>query len=265
MIPAPGIFVGRVVHSRLRPRRHRLSYACYWLLLDLDDLEPTARLLRFFSMERLNLFSLRNADHGTGTHVSFRDQAEAQLKRAGLTLDGGRILLLTMPRILGYGFNPLSIYFCYARDGALMANIYEVHNTFGQRHSYLIPAKARGGHVTHACDKKFYVSPFLDMDLAYAFDVTEPRENVRVAIRVTDVEGPVLSASLAGERRPLTDRNLLICFATHPLLTVKVVAAIHWEALRLWWKGVPLVTRPPAPANPVTILPAEPLSSAINE
>ena len=146
-MPSSGVYVGSVVHSRLRPRRHRLSYSCYWLLMDLDALEAISRRLRVFSLERFNLFSFYNRDHGTGISISSRDQAEGHLMRAGIDTEGGKIFLLTMPRILGHGFNPLSVYYCYRKDGAVAALIYEVHNTFGQRHSYLIPAAAKDGET----------------------------------------------------------------------------------------------------------------------
>lgn len=249
------LYIGRVVHTRSRPRRHRLSYACYWMLLDLDELHDLDRRLRWFSLNRWNVFSLRNTDHGSGSDIPIRDQAERALREAGIDIAGGRILLLAMPRILGYGFNPLSIYFCHRRDGTLAALIYEVHNTFRQRHSYLIASKSEEGpELLQRCAKRFYVSPFLDMDLAYDFRVMLPAERVRVGITASDSSGALLAASLSGEHAPLTDASLMRVFATHPLLTLKVVAAIHWEAVRLWWKGVRLVPRPPPPETPVTAL-----------
>jgi DUF1365 family protein len=264
-MPSSGVYVGSVVHSRLRPRRHRLSYSCYWLFLDLDEFEAISRRIRAFSLERLNLFSLCNRDHGTGSSIPFRDQAEGQLMRAGIDTEGGKIFLLTMPRILGHGFNPLSVYYCYRKDGALAALIYEVHNTFGQRHSYLIPASAKDGKVRQSCEKCFYVSPFMDLGLNYEFEISEPDERVSVAIRVSDTSGTLLTASLAGARKQLSDRTLLKCFVTHPLLTMKVVAAIHWEAARLWWKGVRLVPRPAPPDHPVTASSVANLRQAKND
>lgn len=254
MIRESSIYSGRVVHARMRPKRHKLSYACYWLLLELDQLDALDARLKLFSRNRFNLFSLRDRDHGDGSQLPIRAQAEMHLREAGIELAGGRIFLLTMPRILGYGFNPLSVYFCQRADGTLAAMIYEVHNTFGQRHSYLIPvADDAAGEIAQTCSKRFYVSPFMEMDLAYAFKVLPPEEAVRVGIAVSSPEGTVLTASLAGSRVPLTDRHLARIFLTHPLLTAKVVGAIHWEALRLWLKGMRLVPRPAAPAELVTI------------
>ncbi len=141
-----------------------------------------------------------------------------------------------MPRTLGYDFNPLSVYFCYARDGALAALIYEVHNTFGGRHSYVMTANA-AGPVRHACNKAFFVSPFLPMGLRYEFQVAPPGETIAIAIRAVGEGGPVLRAALAGERRALTDRELLRAALAFPLVALKTMAAIHWQALRLLAKG----------------------------
>ena len=250
------LFVGHVVHSRLRPRRHRFCYRCFWMLFDLDELPKLDRELRLFSHDRSNLFSFCNADHGAGGDAPIRTQATHHLLEAGIDIGTGKVLLLAMPRILGYGFNPLSIYFCYRPDGSLAALICEVHNTFQERHSYLIATDDCKGASEFALrfEKHFHVSPFLAMDLTYDFTVTEPAEAVRVAVRAFDREGVLLNASLAGARVPLTDLTLLKVFVTHPLLTLKVIAAIHWEALRLWWKGIRLVSRPPPPEQPVTFI-----------
>ncbi|MEQ1715545.1 MAG: DUF1365 family protein [Hyphomicrobium sp.] len=256
MSEVSALYTGRVVHARLSPRRHRLSYSCYWLLLDLDDLTALDRRLRFFSHNRFNLMCLADADHGAGLGKPLKAEAQRHLSDAGIDIAGGKVLLLAMPRILGYGFNPISIYFCHRADGELAALIYEVHNTFQQRHSYLIATESGSadGHVLQQCSKRFYVSPFLGMDLTYDFDVEEPGEAVRVGVRVSGSNGLVLTASLAGRRQALTDRALLRVFLTHPLLTLKVMAAIHWEALRLWWKGVRLVPRGEPPEKPVTTI-----------
>jgi DUF1365 family protein len=160
-----------------------------------------------------------------------------------------------MPRIFGYGFNPLSIYFCYRRDGALAALLYEVRNTFGERHSYLIAvgrAAGAGGAIRQSCDKCFYVSPFMDMGVRYQFRVAPPQQNVSVVVSAGDAQGPTIVASLAGRREALTDAALLRLLLRVPFLTLKVMAAIHWHALRMWLKGFALRPRPAKPAWPVT-------------
>lgn len=249
------VYTGAVVHRRMKPRAHALRYACFWFLLDLAEIDGLASRLRLFSREAFNLFAFRNADHGAGTDEPLRTQVDRILAEAGIDLSGGSVQILSMPRVLGYVFNPLSVYFCRRADGTLAAVLYEVSNTFGERHSYLIPADPEpGGAVRQECDKLFYVSPFMDMDLRYEFRVSQPGKTVGVAIRCVQAGEPVIVAALTGHRREMSDRTLLRTFLTHPLVTAKVIAAIHWEALKLWRKGVGLRPHPAPPARPVTIV-----------
>jgi DUF1365 family protein len=250
--PSAGLYVGRVAHRRLRPRKHRLRYRTFAFLIDLDDLSGLAGRLRLFSHNRFNLFSFYDSDYGSRSK-SLRAQIEDCARAVGLSLDGGPIRLLTMPRILGYAFNPISVYFCYDRDESLGAILYEVHNTFGQRHSYFIPVEAdRSAPIRQSCPKQFYVSPFMKMDMIYDFTVTPPGENVSIAIVERDSQGVVLTATQAQDRAELTDGALAKVFFSHPLLTFKVVVGIHIEALVLWIKGMRLQVRPPPPDQPVT-------------
>lgn len=248
------IYVGSVAHRRIAPRPHALRYRAFWLLLDLDEVPAVAAKLHLFSYNRRNLFSLHDADHGDGSQTPLRKQIERCLAPAGIDISGGTVRLLCMPRTLGYAFNPLSIYFCHRADGTLAAVIYEVHNTFGERHSYLIPAEAADGVVRQRCRKTFYVSPFMDMEMHYAFRVHLPGRHVAVAIRGSGAEGPLIDACLLGARRDLTDLALLRAFVAVPAVTLKVIAAIHWEALRLWLKGLRLRPRPQKPERLVTVV-----------
>lgn len=249
------LYTGTVMHQRLRPRRHHLRYRVFSLLLDLDELPALAARLRLFSLDRFNLFSFHGRDHGAGEPQGPRAHVERQLQAAGLPT-GGPIRLLAMPRMLGHVFNPLSVYFCHAPGGALQAMLYEVNNTFGERHSYLVPvapeSAGEGRWVEQRCDKHLHVSPFLPLDMHYRFRVRPPGEDLSVGVQAHDAQGAVLVARLDAQRRPLSDAALLRAFCTHPLLTLKVVGAIHWEALRLWCKRVPLHRRTPAPAAPVS-------------
>lgn len=247
------LYAGKVMHQRLKPRRHRLSYRMFFLLLDLDEIDLLSRRLRLLSYNRFNLFGFADADHGDGSAGSLKAYVEHQLEIAGVKTDGGPIRLLSMPRMLGYAFNPLSIYFCHNRQGKPTAILYEVNNTFGQRHSYLIPVgEAHEGAVRQRCDKHFYVSPFIAMGMDYSFRIGLPGENVAVHITGSDVQGPLIVASFSGKRQTLTDAALLRAFFGYPLLTLKVIAGIHWEALLLWAKGMRLHRRPAPPLLPVT-------------
>lgn len=248
---AASLYVGPVMHARLKPKPHRFTYNVFSLLLDLDRLEEASRLSRLFSVGRFNLVSFRESDHGVG-EGPLSTQIRDALSKAGVDVAGGRVLLLCYPRILGYVFNPLATYWCYGGDGALKAVVYEVTNTFHERHAYVAPVQP--GELTPAGlrqerDKLMYVSPFLDMGMAYAFRLRPPGESVRLRILESDAEGPILSATFTGERRALTDRALAGLLARLPLMTLKVTAAIHYEALRLWLKGIRLADHPPAPVE----------------
>ena len=250
---ASALYDGAVIHRRFHPRRHRLRYRLFQMLLDLDEAPRLARRLRLFSLNRFNLFSFFERDHGDG-RADLKAYVREVLLTAGIEA-GGPVRLLCMPRILGYVFNPLSVYYCHRADGRLAAVLYEVNNTFGDRHSYLIPAAADGaGVVRQACEKRLYVSPFMDMAMSYDFRLTQPDAAIATTIHGKDAGGRLMiAAAFAGKRRPLDDATLAHIFVTHPLLTLKVVAAIHWEALRLFLKGVGFRSRPEAPAAPISL------------
>jgi DUF1365 family protein len=254
-----GLYRGLVSHARLKPRRHKLAYRIFMLLLDLDDLEALDRGLRLFSLRRWNLIGFDPRAHGDGSPTPLKAQVEAKLSEAGLET-GGPVRLLAMPRILGHGFNPLTVYFCHREDGGLSAILYEVNNTFGERHSYLIPAED-APIQRQACDKGFYVSPFMDMDLHYDFRVRPPGDQVQVIVDTSDADGCILTAAFAGQREELTDAALFRAWRDHPWMTVGVLAAIHWEALKIWLKGEKIRPRGPAPAWPVTVVTAAKLAA----
>ncbi|MBV5263852.1 DUF1365 domain-containing protein [Pinisolibacter aquiterrae] len=261
---ASALYPGHVIHHRLRPREHRLAYRVWSMLLDLDELPELDRRLRFFSVDRFNLVSFHARDRGDGTGRDLRAQVESAMRRAGIDPDGGPIRLFTMPRLLGWSFNPLSIFFCHARDGRLAAILWEVDNTFGERHGYLIPVEETdGGEIRQRCDKALHVSPFMDMDQSYAFRVKPPAEFFSLVIDVHDAEGRILGARHLARREELTDRALLRLFFAVPFLTLRVVGGIHWEALKLWLKGVKLRFKPPPPETAITIVsPRKPRKAA---
>ncbi|ODU62538.1 MAG: hypothetical protein ABS99_00340 [Acetobacteraceae bacterium SCN 69-10] len=232
-----GLYRGVVAHRRFRPVGHRLRYRIFQLLLDIDELPGLSSRLRLFGHNRAGLVSFHDRDHLARTAEPLRAQVERLLAEAELE-GGGRIQVLCMPRILGHAFNPISVWWCHDREGALTAVLYEVNNTFGQRHTYLVPARAEAGVLVQDCAKQFYVSPFFGMDMHYHFRLTPPGEALALFIRATDKTGTMLTASFSGKRAPLTDTSLLRAVLGHPLLALKVVGAIHWEALKLWCKGL---------------------------
>ena len=254
MTQASALYVGKVAHTRLRPRRHRLLYRIFMLLLDLDELPALAARMRWFSLGRFNLASFHARDHGDGSDTPLRVQVERRLDAAGLSIEGGPIRLLCLPRVLGYVFNPLSVYFCHTPDGRLRAILYEVTSTFGERHGYLIPAEPDAqGVVRQAAAKRLHVSPFMEMDLRYAFRIEPPDATLAVQIGTFDAAGLLLTAGFVAERRPLDDRSLRRAWFAHPLVTLKVIAGIHWEAIKLLAKGLKLKAGPKAPADPVSL------------
>lgn len=244
------LYVGRVRHRRTRPRVHALSYRIYMLLIDLDVPLPPLRVL---GTGRTGLMSFCPSDHGERSHWPLRSQIVETLQTAGVRGPIGSVQLLTMPRVLGYGFNPISIYWCYRPNGTLAGIVHEVTNTFGERHSYAVATDGEGRVQRHGADKRLHVSPFMDMDMSYDFRLSAPDETVEIVINLKDAKGVVLTASFIGQRRPLTDAALMAAWLSHPLLTLKVISAIHWEALKLWLKGIGYRRKPPAPDQAVTI------------
>jgi DUF1365 family protein len=252
---ASALYAGPVMHRRIAPTRHSLRYRIFTLLLDLDEIDALTKRIGIFSRNRPNLVAFHDRDHGDGSGRPLRPQIAALLEKAGVEA-GGPVRLMCMPRILGFVFNPLSIYFCHDAGGSLAAIVYEVSNTFGERHHYVIPARPSArGDVRQACAKRFYVSPFLDMDMGYEFRIAGPGERLVVGIIGRNGAGaPILQASFCGARRALDARSLARAAATHPLMTLKVVAGIHVEALNLWLKGLRLRPRPPAPRHGATFV-----------
>ena len=245
-MPAAAIYLGKVMHARLRPIRHRFSYRVMSLLIDLDRLDEADRQSYLFAVNRAALFSFHEVDHGERNGASLSEYVRRLGAEHGIELSAGRILLLCYPRLFGFTFNPLSIYFCYRASGELALLICEVRNTFGEIHPYVLKVEdgcAHGEALRHSQAKQFYVSPFIEMETSYHFRLSLAGERVKVRILQTDKVGPLFAAAFCGHRQPLTSRSLLSVFLTIPLLTFKVVLAIHWEALRLWLKGAPLVPR----------------------
>ena len=229
------IYEGFVMHRRLKPRRHRFRYRVFAMLLELDELPALDNKLKLFAHNRRGLFSFQDKDHGDGRDL--RVWLDDLLMRKGVVAKGAR-RVLCYPRILGYVFNPLSVWFCDDEQGRLKAIVYEVHNTYEERHAYVLPVGDDKKLIRHGCSKNLYVSPFLSRDCHYAFRIRPPGEKVAIVIDEEEAGTPILNASFAGEHRALTDGALVRMLLQYPLMTLKVIAAIHFEAVRLMLKGV---------------------------
>jgi uncharacterized protein len=250
------------MHLRQHPVRYRFGYRLFYLLLDLDRLAESAARLRLFSHNRWNLFSFHDRDHGAQDGRPLRAWLERLLRTRGIELDGGRIRLLCLPRVLGYVFNPISLYYCEHRDGSLRAVVCEVRNTFGERHCYLLSRD--GAPMDYAMPQRkaklFHVSPLIGMGGEYRFHFSPPADRFCVRIRLFQtapwpaaaVPRLLLATALQGERRPLNDGQLLRQFLRMPLMTLKVTAAIHWQALKIWLRGAPFFHKPQPPLQEVS-------------
>ena len=256
MSEASALYRGRVMHRRTRPKAHMLTYRVFWLLLDLTEIDRLDQRVRLFSRNRFNLLSFHDRDHGDRSGAALRPQIETWLARSGVDIAGGPIRLLTMPRVLGYVFNPISLFYCHHADGRLAAVVYEVTSTFGVRHAYVIPVPAEdqaSGLIRQRAAKALHVSPFMGMEMDYEFRGRAPGDRLDLTINGLDSQGLLITAAMSAGRRPLKDGAVLSAVAAIPLLTLKVVAAIHWEALKLWMKGVRLRSAPPPAREPVTL------------
>jgi len=245
------LYLGEVMHQRLRPFGHRFTYSVFSLLVDIDRLDELGRMSRLLGVNRPGLLSFRESDHAEHPGETLRQLVDRLLIDAGLREPAARVLLLAYPRIFGYVFNPISVYFAYDARGNPLALIYAVRNTFGERHSYVAPLLAgelgpAGVRQTRA--KTLHVSPFIGMEARYHFRVLPPGRTVRLRIHETEDDEPLLAATFNGEAKPLNDANLAACLARFPLMTLKVSAAIHWQALKLWLKGARFRRSPPPPA-----------------
>ncbi len=251
----PCLYLTSVMHRREGDYPYRFSYPVFSLLLDIDRLTETARRSRLLRIGRWGVVSFRPADHGDRSGTGLRDWAEGLAHAAGVELCGGRIFLLCFPRVFGFGFSPISIWYCEHADGTVRAVIAEVRNTFGEKHAYVMHDEGRAmpWPVRMAAQKRFHVSPFIGGDCRYEFRLGEPAQTLAVAIRQFDRGRLRLTATQVGRALPLTDLGLLRAVIRTPLMALKVMAAIHWHAFRLWLRGAPIYTKPASPKQEVTI------------
>ena len=232
------IYSGYVTHKRFKPKRHFFSYKTFSLLIDLNEIETLERKIKFFSYNKFNILSFYNVDHGPRDRSCLVKWAKKILAESKIDIGSGTIKLLCFPRFFGYVFNPLSVFYCYDENLQLKAVLYEVKNTFNEQHTYVFPASPSSNLILHRCDKKFYVSPFIEMKTFYNFRLLKPGKIINVFIKQSDIDGTLLIACQVGQKLELNSKNLFAQFLKHPLMSFKVILAIHFEAFRLWAKGI---------------------------
>lgn len=241
------LFDCRINHRRPAGPRYEFNYRAYYLLLDVDRIAQDCARTRWLSHNKFNLLGFYDKDHGHHDGTNLRSWAEDLLAKQEIALDGGRIRLLCLPRVLGYVFNPISVFYCEHVDGSLRAIICEVHNTFGEHHCYMLHDGGQPMDYAqpHNKAKLFHVSPLLEREGEYRFRFTVPDRNFAVGIRLyNDNDDLRIATALKGERCELTNRNLLALFIRIPLMTVKIMAAIHWQALKIWVRGAHFFGKP---------------------
>ena len=229
------IYNGEVSHKRFKPVRHFLKYKTFSLFIDLDEINLLDKTISIFSHNKFNVFSFHDNDHGNRDGGCLKDWVLMNIKKFNIESKITKIKILCYPRIFGYVFNPLSIFYCYEYD-KLKAIFYEVKNTFNEQHTYIFKIK-NDQEIIQKCKKKFYVSPFMDMETYYNFKLLNPDEKLFVFIKQTDVKGTILTASQTGDKKELNFKQLAINFFKYPLMTLKIIGSIHFEALLLWKKG----------------------------
>lgn len=238
----PALYRCKVMHRRRFPVAYRFDYSVFSLLLDVDAIEELAQRLPVFSHNRFNLLSFHDRDHGPLDGTPLRPWLDALLNAQGIDSVNGRILLLAMPRLFGYVFNPLSIYYCFDEQDLLRAVVCEVKNTFGEQHCYVLHeyGQAMAFPVRQSNAKAFHVSPFMAIEGQYAFRISAPADELSISIRHVTERGTQLIAVQRGNATPVNTSSLLRALLRIPFVTFKVITMIHWQALILWLKKTPI-------------------------
>ena len=253
MIKNSFIYTGNVIHKRFKPKIHYFKYKVFSLLVDLSELELLDKSLKIFSYNKFNIVSFYDKDHGARDGSSIKMWVINNLKKNDIDTNNIQIKLLCYPRIFGYVFNPLSVFYVYDNNSNLISILYEVKNTFGEQHTYIFKTDINHNLIQHTCKKKFHVSPFIEMDCIYFFRLLKPGNKISVIIDQNDKEGKVLYASQDGIRSEMTNANFIKSYLKHPLMTFKIIVAIHFEAFKLWTKGIKLIKKTLKIKNNITI------------
>ena len=243
MINSSCIYNGQVIHKRFKPKEHFFKYKVFSLLLDLSELNLLDKELKIFSYNKFNILSFYDIDHGPRDGTSLISWVKENLNNNNINSNEIKIKLLCYPRVWGYIFNPLSIFFVYDKNSKLISILYEVKNTFGEQHTYVFKIDKDNQLFEHSCKKKFHVSPFIEMNCLYYFKILKPTDKLSVVINQNDDSGKLLFASQDGLKNELNNKNLMISYISNPLMSFKIIGAIHFEALKLWIKGIKLVKK----------------------
>ena len=242
MLKSSKIYVGKVIHRRFKPKNHYFKYRVFSLLIDLDDLNEIDNKIKLFSYNKFNIISFFDKDHGDRDGTSLKNWVKKKLENIGVDNKEIKIKLFCYPRILGYVFNPLSVFFIYDKNDKIISIFYEVKNTFGEQHTYIFKAED-SETLRNSCVKKFHVSPFIDMECNYKFRVNKPSDKISIIIDQSDNDGKLLFASQDGTAKEFSNKNLFVSYIFHPLMTFKVIVAIHYEAFKLWLKGIKFIKK----------------------
>jgi len=237
------IYNGTVIHKRFKPKIHYFKYRVFSLLIDLSELEYLSEKIKFFSHNKFNLVSFYEKDHGNRDGSSLVSWVKKNLKDNNINSEDVKIKLLCYPRILGYVFNPLSVFYIYNIDEKLICILYEVKNTFGEQHTYIFKVDNNQNLYQHSCLKKFHVSPFIEMNCKYFFRLLKPGEKISVIIDQYQTDEKILYASQDGQRVDFNTKELIKSYLKHPLMTFKIISAIHFEAFKLWLKGIKFIKK----------------------
>ena len=243
MIKNSFIYTGNVIHKRFKPKIHFFKYKVFSLLIDLSEIHLLDKELKIFSYNKFNIISFYDKDHGARDGSSVENWVKDNLKKNNIDTNDIQIKLLCYPRIFGYVFNPLSVFYIYDKNSNLISILYEVKNTFGEQHTYIFKTNINNNLVQHMCKKKFHVSPFIEMDCVYFFRLLKPDNKISVIIDQNDKEGKILYASQDGVKSEITNSNMIKSYLKHPLMTFKIILAIHFEAFKLWSKGIKFIKK----------------------
>ena len=243
MIKNSYIYTGSVIHKRFKPKIHSFNYKVFSLLIDLSEIDLLNKNLKIFSHNKFNIISFFNKDHGPRDGSSLKNWVVNNLKINNIQTNDIQIKILCYPRIFGYVFNPLSVFYVYDKNSDLISILYEVKNTFGEQHTYIFKTKKENNLIQHVCKKKFHVSPFIHMNCVYFFRLLKPGNKISVIIDVQDPEGKILYTSQDGIKSELNNNNLITSYLKHPLMTFKIIMAIHFEAFKLWIKRIKFIKK----------------------